>query len=150
MAETIKVGDAAPAVTLKDEDGNDVNLGDFIGKQEVVLIFFPFTWSPVCTNENTCVTNDLEKFSEKGAKVFAISVDSWFSQKAWKDALSLKHDFLSDLTLAAADKYGLIFDDLRCTQRATVVIGTDGNAKYVKVQPILEARDDAEILAQLG
>lgn len=148
MAETIKVGDVAPDFTLKNQDGNEVTLSALRG-QEVVLCFYPFDWSPVCSAENECITADLEKFAGKGAKVFGISCDSWFSHKAWIDALGLKHELLSDLSRKAVKDYGLLFEDLNCAQRATVIVDAEGIVKMSKVQPIKEARSNEEILAAL-
>lgn len=149
MAETVKVGDVAPDFTLKNQDGKEVTLSALRG-QEVVLCFYPFDWSPVCTTENQCITRDLAKYSAKGAKVFGISCDSWFSHKAWIDAMGLKHELLSDLKRDVVRKYGLYFEDLNCAQRATVIVGPDGRIKMVKVQPSLrEARNFEELLAAL-
>lgn len=149
MAETVKVGDQAPEFTLKNQDGKEVTLSSLRG-QEVVLCFYPFDWSPVCSTENQCITRDLEKFAVKGAKVLGISCDSWFCHKAWQDALGLKHELLSDFRRDAVKKYGLHFEDLNCAQRATVVVDPDGKVKMVKVQPSLkDARSNEEILAAL-
>ena len=73
MAAEIKVGDKAPDFTLEDQDKNPVTLSSFQGKKNVVLAFYPLDWSPVCTNENTCFSNDLPKFDHADAVVFGIS-----------------------------------------------------------------------------
>ena len=148
MSDTLKPGDIAPDFTLKNQDGEEVTLSSLRG-QDVVLCFYPFDWSSVCTIENKCITADLDKFAAGGAKVFGVSCDSWFSHKAWIEHLGLKHELLSDLKRQACKDYGLFFEDLNCSQRATVVVDKDGKVKMVKVQPIKEARDNAEILAAL-
>ena len=79
MAAEIKVGDKAPDFTLEDQDKNAVTLSSFQGKKNVVLAFYPLDWSPVCTNENTCFSNDLPKFDHANAVVFGISTDSVWS-----------------------------------------------------------------------
>jgi peroxiredoxin len=145
----IKVGDKAPDFTLKDQDQKEVKLGDFRGKKNVVLAFYPLDWSPVCTNENKCMTQDFKKFEDLGAEVLAISIDSVYSHKAWKDALDLKHTLLSDMGGSTASKYGMYMPDKFITKRATVVIDKQGIVKYVKVQEILQARDDNDILKAL-
>ncbi len=149
MAETIKVGAIAPEFALKNQDATEVRLSQFRG-QEVVLCFYPFDWSPVCSTENQCITRDLEKYAAKGAKVFGISCDSWFCHKAWIQAMGLKHELLSDFKREAVQAYGLYFADLNCAQRATVIVDGDGKVKMVKVQPSLkEARNFEELLAAL-
>ena len=62
VASEIKVGDVAPDFTLKNQDGNEVTLSSFKGQKNVVLAFYPLDWSPVCTNENKCLTDDFPSF----------------------------------------------------------------------------------------
>jgi peroxiredoxin len=149
-ASEIKVGDKAPDFALKDQDQKDVKLNDFRGKKNVVLAFYPLDWSPVCTNENKCMTQDFQKFADAGAEVLAISIDSVYSHKAWKDALDLKHTLLSDMGGAVASQYGMYLPDKFIAKRATVIVDKEGIVKYVKVQEILQARDDQEILKALA
>ncbi len=145
----IAVGRPAPDFKLKDQDGNEVTLASLKGTN-VVLCFYPFDWSSVCSAENTCFSNDLPKFTDAKAKVFGISCDSWFSHKAWKDKLGLKHTLLSDLHRTAAKAYGLYREDLNCAERATVVVDKTGTVRFVKVQEIKNPRDDNEILKALA
>ena len=90
VASEIKVGDMAPDFTLKDQDQKEVSLSSFRGKKNVVLAFYPLDWSPVCTGENKCLTDDFPKFDGLNSVVLGISTDSFFSHKAWADALGLK------------------------------------------------------------
>ncbi|HXZ26031.1 MAG TPA: peroxiredoxin [Nitrospiria bacterium] len=149
-APEIRVGDKAPDFTLKDQDQKDVKLSDYRGKKNIVLAFYPLDWSPVCTTENKCMTQDFQKFQAAGAEVLGISVDSVYSHKAWKDALDLKHALLSDMGGAVASKYGMYLADKFITKRATVIIDKQGVVTYVKVQEILQARDDNDILKALS
>lgn len=149
VAAEIKVGDTAPDFTLKDQDQKDVKLGDFRGKKNIVLAFYPLDWSPVCTGENKCLTDDFPSFQSSNAEVFGISTDSFFSHKAWVDALELKHRLLADMHRTVAKAYGLYFEPLNCAKRATVIVDRQGKVAYVKVQEIKIARDDKEILAAL-
>ena len=149
VAAEIKVGDEAPDFTMKDQDQNDVKLSDFRGKKNVVLAFYPLDWSPVCTGENKCLTDDFPNFESANAVVFGVSTDSFFSHKAWADSLDLKHKLLADMSRSVSKSYGLYFEPLNCSKRATVIVGKDGKVGYVKVQEIKTARDDKEILAAL-
>ncbi len=149
MAAEVKVGDMAPDFTLEDQDKNKVTLSSFRGKKNVVLAFYPLDWSPVCTNENTCFSNDLPKFDHADSVVFGISTDSTWSHKAWRDHLKLKHTLLSDLKRSACKDYGLFIEDANINKRATVIVDKKGTVRYVKVQEILTARDDADILKAL-
>jgi peroxiredoxin len=147
--ETIAVGQKAPEFTLKDQDQKEVKLSEFKGKKNVVLAFYPFDWSPVCQNENKCFTDDFPKFTETGAEVIGISCDSTWSHKAWADAMNFKQRLLSDLKREVVKKYGLYLEDFNCAQRATVVVDKEGTVQFVKVQPVLEARDNKEIIKAL-
>ncbi len=145
----IEVGDEAPEFTLPDQDGQNVTLSSFRGKANVVLAFYPFDWSPVCTNENKCFTNDLGEFGASGAEVLGISVDSKWCHKAWKDALGLKQTLLADLKREVCKKYGLFLGDFNCAKRATVIVDKSGKVQYKKVQEVLSARDNKDILKAL-
>jgi len=149
MAAEIKVGATAPDFSLKDQDQKDVKLSDYKGKKNVVLAFYPLDWSPVCTTENKCLNDDFPKFQSASTEVLGISRDSVYSHKAWQEALGLKHRLLSDMSGDVAKKYGMWLDDKFITKRATVVVDKQGTVKYVKVQEILTARDDNEILGAL-
>ncbi len=149
VAAEIKAGDTAPDFTLKDQDQKDVKLSDYRGKKHVVLAFYPLDWSPVCTGENKCLTDDLPGFQSSNAEIFGISTDSFFSHKAWADSLGLKHRLLADMHRTVCKSYGLYFDALNCSKRATVVVDKAGKVAYVKVQEIKTARDDKEILSVL-
>ena len=149
MANEIEVGQAAPAFTLKDQDQKEVKLSDFRGQKNVVLAFYPLDWSPVCTNENKCITDDLSKFSDSNTEVLGVSIDSTWSHKAWADALGLKHRLLSDIKREAVQAYGLYIAEANIGKRATVIVDKAGIVRYKKVQEILTARDNNEILAAL-
>lgn len=149
MAKEIEVGDEAPDFILKDQDQKEVKLSDFRGKKNVVLAFYPLDWSPVCTNENKCFTNDLPKFQDTDTEVFGISIDSTWSHKAWADALGLKHRLLSDMKRDAVKNYGFFLEDANIGKRATVIVDKKGKVRYKKVQEILTARDNNDILKAL-
>jgi len=149
VAPEIKVGDMAPEFTLKDQDQKDLALSSFRGKKNVVLAFYPLDWSPVCTGENKCLSDDFPKFEGLNAVVLGISTDSFFSHKAWADALGLKHTLLADFNRDVVKQYGLYFEPLNCGKRATVIVDKHGKVAYVKVQEIKVARDDKDILEVL-
>jgi peroxiredoxin len=148
-APEVKVGDSAPDFTLKDQDQKDWTLSSLRGKKNVVLIFYPLDWSPVCTGENKCISDDFPKFEQANAEVVGISTDSFFSHKAWADALSLKQKLLADFNRDVVKQYGLYFEPLNCGKRATVIVDKNGKVAYAKVQEIKTARDDKEILEAL-
>ena len=149
MAREVEVGDVAPDFTLKDENGQEVTLSSFRGKKNVVLAFYPFDWSPVCTTENCALSEDLAKVEGKETAIFGVSADSHFSHKAWKEKLGLKHSLLSDLKREVSKRYGLYLEDFNCAKRATVVTDKSGKVTFKKVQEIKIPRSNQEILAAI-
>src|SRR3989338_4662631 len=101
----VKVGDLAPDFELKDGNQSVVKLSGFRGKK-VLLAFFPFAFSPVCTNQLGCFQTDLTKFQESGAQILGISVDSHWSNKAFGDSLKLTFPLLADFDKKTCAAYG--------------------------------------------
>ena len=146
----IAVGADAPDFTLPDSEKKDWKLSDFKGKKSVALFFYPLDWSPTCSKENACFSNDLSKYGQF-AEVAGVSVDSPWSHKAWKAAAGLKHTLLSDMHRKAIKAYGLFHPGGNISQRATVLIGKDGKVAWVKVEgDITKERDYTELEAQLA
>ena len=79
----VETGQEAPDFTLKDQDGNDVSLSSFRGNQNVVIVFYPFTFTGVCEGELCSLRDDLSEFDAVKAQVLAISCDSRHAQKQW-------------------------------------------------------------------
>lgn len=149
VAKEVQVGDVAPDFTLKDENGSEITLSNFRGKKNVVLAFYPFDWSPVCTTENCALTEDFSQFENKDTVVLGVSCDSHWSHKAWREKLGLKHSLLSDLKREVSKKYGLYLEDFNCSKRATVLIDRSGKVVFKKVQEIKVPRSNQEILSAI-
>ena len=145
----IAVGSAAPDFALPDQDKKEFKLSDYAGKKPVALFFYPLDWSPTCSKENACFTQDLSRFSQY-AEVAAISIDSVWSHKAWAEKMGLKHRLLSDMHRNVTKAYGLYHTGGNISQRATVIINKAGKVAWVKVEAdITKERDYKEVQAQL-
>jgi len=146
----IALGAAAPDFRLQDQDGQEFHLGDHLNRQAIILFFYPLDWSPTCSQENACFTQNLSRF-EKYGKVVALSSDSVYSHRAWAQKMGLKHRILSDMHRTVSKAYGLYMPDANINQRATVIIGADGKVAWVKVEPdITKERDYREVEAVLA
>lgn len=146
----IKVGAVAPDFKLPDSEKKEWTLSEFKGKKPVALFFYPLDFSPTCSKENVCFSQDLSRY-EKHAQVFGISVDSVWAHKAYKAANGLKHTLLADMHRSAIKAYGLFLPAANISQRATVLIGTDGKVAFVKVEAdITKERDYKELEAELA
>ena len=147
----IAVGQTAPDFSLKDQYDQDVKLSDFVGKKNVVLVFYPLDWSPVCTSEHACLVNDMKRFETLDAAVLGVSVDSAWSHKAYSEKMGIKYSLLADFNPrgAMADKYGVYLADKGISGRAIVIVGKDGKVAWVKNYDIPVVPDVAEVASAL-
>lgn len=138
-----QVGDIAPGFTLKDQNGRDVSLADFAGDKAVVLVFYPFAFSGICTGELREIRDELERFSSDAVQVLAISCDPMFSLRAWADAEAYFFPLLSDFWPhgEVASAYGVFNDDAGMAIRGTFLIDKEGRIVWTLVNGPGEARD---------
>ena len=90
------IGDQAPDFTLKDQNGRDVSLSGFRGDKAVVVVFFPFAFSGICTGELCEIRDDLGGFVSDDVQVLTVSCDHMFTQRAYADAQGYFFPLLSD------------------------------------------------------
>ena len=147
----ISVGSAAPDFTLKDQSQAEVKLSDFKGKKNVVIMFYPLDWSPVCTNEHVCLVNDMKRFEQLDAQVLGLSVDSAWSHKAFAEKMGITYPLLADFQPrgAVADKFGVYLADKGITGRAIIIIDRAGKIAWVKNYDIPTVPDMSEVAQAL-
>ena len=131
-----RVGDKAPDFRLPATGPQDtISLGEFRGKKNVVLLFFPFAFSPVCTDE-MCALRDTyyQQFNDLDAQVLGISVDSPYTLKAWAEQQKFTFPLLSDFNKEVAKAYDVYYEQLGnfrgVAKRAAFVIDKDGVIRY--------------------
>ena len=126
-APILKVGDDAPAFTLSDSQGKEVNLNDFIG-QWVVLYFYPKDDTPSCTTEACHFRDDFNVLTSLGAKVIGVSIDDSFSHKKFAEKYNLPFPLLSDTSGEVASRYGALnnFLFIKLAKRYTFLISPQG------------------------
>jgi peroxiredoxin Q/BCP len=126
-APILKVGDDAPAFTLSDSQGKEVNLNDFIG-QWVVLYFYPKDDTPGCTTEACHFRDDFKVLTNLGAKVIGVSIDDSFSHKKFAEKYNLPFPLLSDTSGEVASRYGALnnFLFIKLAKRYTFLISPQG------------------------
>ncbi|HEX4775942.1 MAG TPA: peroxiredoxin [Acidimicrobiia bacterium] len=125
---SVDVGDSAPEFTLKDQNGDDVSLSQFRGDRNVVLVFYPFTFTGVCQGELCELRDDPSTFATADAQILAVSCDTRHAQAQWAQQQGFDFPVLSDFWPhgATAKAYGVFNEDLGCANRATFVIDKDG------------------------
>lgn len=151
---TIALGTAAPDFSLKDQSQKDVKLSDFHGKKNVVIVFYPLDWSPVCTNEHACFVNDMKRFDQLDAQVLGLSVDSVWSHKAFAEKMCISYPLLADFHPrgAVAEKFGVYLADKGITGRAIAVIDRQGRLAWFKnydIPAVPDLKEVSEALARI-
>lgn len=154
LAGVPAVGEQAPDFTLVNQFGEPVRLADFRGRN-VVVVFYPFAFSGICTGELCEIRDNLAVFEHADAEVLAVSVDSKFSLRAYAEQEGYGFSLLADFWPhgAVAEKYGVFDPETGMARRGTFIIDADGTVRYVVVNPRGQARDLAEyrrILAELA
>jgi peroxiredoxin len=139
-AMPLAVGSKAPDFTLKTktpEGLKDIKLSDNFGKKQTVLLFYPLAFTGTCTQEMCDMTTGLGQYTDLGAAVYGISVDSPFANDAWAKEHKIGITLLSDLNKATTKAYDVVFPNLAgigdTSARAAFVIGQDGVVKYSEV-----------------
>ena len=149
---TVEVGSVAPDFTLRDQNHQEVTLSSFRGSKNVVLLFYPLTFTGVCQGELCAVRDDLSSFQNDDVQVLAVSVDSAFAHKVWADREGYDFPLLADFWPhgAVAKSYGILNEEKGIAVRATYVIDKEGVVRWQVVNAIPDARDQADYLKALA
>jgi mycoredoxin-dependent peroxiredoxin len=150
----ISVGAAAPDFVLKDQSQKEVKLSDFQGKKNVVIVFYPLDWSPVCTNEHACFVNDMKRFEQLDAQVLGISVDSAWSHKAFAEKMGIHYPLLADFQPrgAVGEKFGVYLAEKGITGRAIAIVDRGGKIAWFKnydIPALPDLKEVSDALANL-
>ena len=146
----LQVGDSAPELKLKDQDGNLVFLRDFFDKKWVVLYFYPMDDTPGCTKEACNFRDNLGQLFEIGVQVIGVSVDNNQSHKRFANKLKLNFPLLADPTKKVTKAYGALAF-YRLARRMTFIIDKQGNVRKVfpKVNPADHVDEIIQVLREL-
>lgn len=140
-----EIGELAPDFTLNNQFGESVKLSDFRGKKTVTLVFYPMSFSGICTGELCELRDNLSQFDAHETELLAISVDSKFVQRAFAEQEGYKFNVLADFWPhgAVAKEYGVFIEESGISNRATFVIDKNG----VLVAKFITAPGQARSLA---
>ena len=149
----VKVGDLAPDFTLAATgDKEQIALSALRG-QPVVLLFYPFAFSPVCTEELCGVQNEWDSYATLGAQVLGISVDSLYTQKAFAEANGIKFPLLTDFNKEVSPRYGAYYEQLGpwkgVAKRSAFVIDRDGKVAYAWISDDPKVKPDVSEIRQV-
>lgn len=127
----VEIGDEAPDFELPASTGDKVKLSEHAGRENVVIVFYPFTFTGVCLGELCELRDDLSSFETAHAKVLAISCDSPFAQRKWADEQGFTFPVLSDFWPhgEVSRSYGVFDETLGCATRTTFVVDRTGKVR---------------------
>jgi peroxiredoxin (alkyl hydroperoxide reductase subunit C) len=145
---TLQVGDVAPDFELPASGNRIVKLSDFRGKKNVLLAFYPFAFSPVCSLQLPGLQENLGKFRDLNTEVLGISVDSKHSSTAFAEHLKLDFPLVSDFNKEITTAYGVLREG-GFAERALFVIDKEGKVAYAHVNAIGEVPDNAPVFEVL-
>jgi peroxiredoxin (alkyl hydroperoxide reductase subunit C) len=127
----IAPGTPAPEFELKTEGGEPFTRDDLAGKT-TVLVFYPFAFSSVCTDQFQIYQEVLEDFAAQGATLYGVSTDASDSQRAFRESLGVTIEMLSDFEPkgSTSKAFGAYFAPGGMSTRALVIIGPDQVVKW--------------------
>lgn len=133
----LQVGQQAPDFTLYDTEKNKVTLSELKGNN-VLLLFFPFAFTSVCTKELCNVRDTISVYNNANAKVFGISVDSLFTLGKFKEEQKLNFPLLSDFNKDVSKAYNSLdeqwnFGYTGVSKRSSYVIDKNGVIQFAEI-----------------
>lgn len=149
----ISIGQKAPEFSLYNSEKEKVNLSDFAGKKNVLLLFFPMAFTRVCTQELCSVRDDIDRYNTGSTGVLGISVDSVFTLAKYKEEQQYNFPLLSDFNKEVSTLYGTIYTsfsdmDMRgVSKRSAFIIDREGVVQYAEV---LEKASDTPNFAAIN
>ncbi len=153
----LDIGKKAPAFKLSSGPGQDIDVGELIGNEKVVLLFFPLAFSSVCTAEMCQMAEDWQQWQEIGVSVFGISVDSLFALQRFREDEKIPFPLLSDFNRTTARAYDVLQENFYgmegVAKRSAFVVDSKGSIAYswstddASIQPDYEAVRAAAVSA---
>jgi peroxiredoxin len=128
------MGQSAPSFSLKAHTGEDVTLEGFRGQKNVLLIFYPLDFSPVCSMQLPEFSAMKEDFEALETVILGVNRDSVWSHKAWAKEYGIEVPLLADMTLETAKKYGVALEERGIAKRATFLIDKNGTVVMQHVE----------------
>jgi peroxiredoxin Q/BCP len=146
-----QAGDKAPLVEGKDQDGKDWRLSDDIGKQAVLLYFYPKDFTGGCTAEACSFRDNIGDLKNSNVKVIGVSFDSSDSHQKFIAKYSLPFPLIADTDGKIADAFGVRMQDKNMAQRVSFLIGLDGKIAHVtdSGKPDVHLKEMKEAAAKL-
>ena len=140
---TIEIGQEAPDFNAKNQNGEDITLSKFRGSKTIVLMFYPFAFSGICTGELCELRDNLPDFTADDVEVLAVSCDPMFSLRAFADKEGFEFSLLSDFWPHGdiAKMYGVFNEKVGAASRGTYIIDLEGIVRWKVENGFPDKRD---------
>ncbi|MDT0306039.1 peroxiredoxin [Streptomyces sp. DSM 44917] len=148
----IEPGTKAPDFRLRNQHGQTVGLADYRGAKNVVLLFYPFAFTGVCTGELCALRDELPAFVNDDTQLLAVSNDSPFALRVFSEQEGLEYPLLSDFWPhgEVSRAYGVFDEDKGCAVRGTFIIDKEGVVRWTVVNALPDARDLNDYVSALA
>ncbi|WP_326599251.1 peroxiredoxin [Streptomyces sp. NBC_01803] len=139
----LEPGNKAPEFQLRNQHGQTVSLADYRGGKNVVLLFYPFAFTGVCTGELCALRDELPTFVNDDVQLLAVSNDSPFTLRVFGEQEGLEYPLLSDFWPhgEVSRAYGVFDEEKGCAVRGTFIIDKEGVVRWTVVNALPDARD---------
>ena len=143
----IAAGERAPDFTLRDQDGEEVSLADLRGGK-VLLVFYPFDFSSVCSDQLSVYQEVKPQIEEKGVTMLGVSVDHIHAHRAFREKLGIDTTLLADFEPKGevAKAYGSYIDGVGMANRTLVLIDEEGTVEWAHESPSLGEAPGANLI----
>jgi peroxiredoxin len=147
----LPVGSTAPDFQLRDQNNEAVTLSSFRGSKAVLLVFYPWAFTSICTGELGVIRDRIDEFANDAVQVLTLSIDSSFVHKVFAQRDELNFPLLADFWPhgEVAQAYGVFNTDAGVSNRGTFLIDTDGIIRFSEAHEIGVGRDPQRWLAAI-
>lgn len=148
----LKIGDKAPDFEAETDKEEKIRLNAFIGKNHVVLYFYPKDNTPGCTKEACSFRDNMARLTPYGITVLGVSTDNVTSHQRFRDKFNLNFPLISDKSKEIAQTYGVLPRGKQTAQRTTFLIDKEGKIRYIwpKVKVAGHVDEILEKIQELG
>ena len=140
---SVEIGDEAPDFELQDQERQPVRLSSFRGRKNVVVVFYPMSFTPTCQGELCAIRDSLVDFDSDDVQTLAISCDTSAVHKRWADEEGYRFPILADFWPhgEVARAYGVFDEERGLAQRGTFIVDRSGKVVYKVVNALKSPRD---------
>jgi peroxiredoxin len=148
----LPIGASAPDFTLRDQNNEVFTLSGFRGEKAVLIVFYPFAFTNICTGELGQISQNLDRFSSADVQVVSISIDSPYAHKIFAQREGLEFPLLSDFWPhgGVAQAFGVFNPTIGVANRGTFLIDHEGVIRFSEANEIGVGRDPQRWLTEIA